>query len=104
MAWDYLIRVMKLFNFCEYIINWIKIFLNDIKRTINHGGNISRWFKNRCGCRQGDTISPHVFLLCAEILTLKLRGRPNNKINGIRSGNIMHLISQAGDIKKILFS
>ena len=95
VSWDYLIRVMKLFNFGSSIISWIKIFHKNITTTINQDGNLSRWFKNGRGCRQGDPISPYLFLLCAEILAIKLRG--NNQIKGIRIGNTMHLISQFAD-------
>jgi exonuclease III len=95
VSWDYLFRVMKLFNFGTSIINWIKTFYKDITTTINQGGNLSRWFKNRRGCRQGDPISPQLFLLCAEILAIKLRG--NKEVRGIKIGNTTHLISQFAD-------
>jgi plasmid rolling circle replication initiator protein Rep len=35
VSWDYLFRVMKLFNFGTSIINWIKTFYKDITTTIN---------------------------------------------------------------------
>ena len=56
---------------------------------------MSRWFNNGRGCRQGDPISPYLFLLCVEILAIKLKG--NEKIKGIKVGNIIHLISQFAD-------
>jgi hypothetical protein len=95
VSWDYLRRVLKFFNFSESIIKWIMVFYQNIITTINQGGNLSRWFNNGRGCRQGDPISPYLFLLCVEILAIKLKG--NKKIKGIKVGNIIHLISQFAD-------
>ena len=47
------------------------------------------------GCRQGDPISPYLFLLCAEVLAIKLRN--NKNIQGINIGNEMFLITQFAD-------
>ena len=95
VSWDYLRRVLKFFNFGESIIKWVMVFYQNIITTINQGGNLSRWFNNGRGCRQGDPISPYLFLLCVEILAIKLKG--NEKIKGIKVGNIIHLISQFAD-------
>ena len=47
------------------------------------------------GCRQGDPLSPYIFLLCAEILSLMLK--ENKDIKGIKIGNIEYKLSQFAD-------
>ena len=95
VSWNYLFRVLRFFNFGQGTQKWVKTFYTNIKTTINQGGNLSRWFSNGRGCRQGDPISPYLFLLCAEILAIKLRN--NKNIQGINIGNEMFLITQFAD-------
>ena len=42
---------------------------------------MSDFFKLKRGCRQGDPVSPYVFILCAEILGRMIKN--DNKIKGI---------------------
>ena len=52
------------------------------------------------GCRQGDSLSPYLFILCAEILAVLIR---NEKIiTGIKIGNHQFKISQYADDTSLL--
>ena len=47
------------------------------------------------GCRQGDSISTYLFVLCAEILAAKIRS--NKNIKGIKINNTEIKLSQYAD-------
>ena len=95
IAWSFIKKVLGFFNFGTSIRTWIDIFYKNIKSCVTVNGKVSKWFKIFRGCRQGDPISPYLFILCAEILALMIR--KNKHIKGIRIHEMEHLISQYAD-------
>ena len=73
VAWSFIQKCFKFYNFKEDIINWIKAFYKNIKSTVIVNNEPTEWFPVERGCRQGDPISPYIFLLCGEILAHMIR-------------------------------
>ena len=82
---QYIFNVLTFFNFGTSIQQWIKTFYKDTTSSVLVNGHASPFFKVNRGCRQGDPLSPCIFLLCVEILGLMIRN--NKSIKGIRIGN-----------------
>ena len=74
---------------------WISIFQNNIYSTINQGGNFSEKINIHRECRQGDPVAAQIFIICAEILAIKIRS--NIDISGINVGHNEIRLSQFAD-------
>ena len=58
VAWSFINKTFKYFNFKNDILQWIETFYKNIKSTVIINQNPSPWFQIERGCRQGDPISP----------------------------------------------
>ena len=93
--WTFISKTLRFLNFGESILQWIFLFYKNINSCVMVNGKISDWFSITRGCRQGDPLSPYIFILCAEILAHMIR--KNKNIKGVKVGNCEHLISQYAD-------
>lgn len=91
ISWKFIDKALSFFNFGPSIKKWIPVFQNNtLISAVTQARFLSNFFKLECGCHQGDPTSPYLFLICAEILSIK-----NNKnIKGIKINKTEYLISQ----------
>lgn len=99
VSWEFIENVLNYFNFGPSIISWIKLFQSGSESCIIQNGFMSDFFKLKRGCRQGDPVSPYVFILCAEILGKMLR--TNENVKGININGNDFLLSQYADDTQI---
>ena len=95
VAWRFLHKVLCAFGFGPSVCRWVHTFLCNIKSCVVVNGTLTPWFAIQRGCRQGDPISPYLFILCVEILGTMIR--ENNSIKGIKINNDEHKIVQFAD-------
>ena len=65
--------MLKLYGFGSKIINWIKILFKKLKCRVINNNYLSQFFDIKKGVRQGDPLSPTIFVLCIEYLAAMLR-------------------------------
>ena len=64
--------------------------------------HLSNSFAILRGVRQGDPLSPYLFILCVELLSAALKAHPD--IQGLVINNSEYLISQYADDSTLLFA
>ena len=80
--------------------NGLKRFITTLNLQSIREGIYLSFFRIERGCRQGDPLSPYLFILCAEIMAIKIRENP--KIKGIKVLHSEHEISQFADDTSVI--
>lgn len=93
---NFIIATLRHFGFGENFVNWIKILLVNSKSCILNNGTASNFFEVKRGTKQGDPISPYLFILSIEIMAQLVRN--NKEIQGIK------LVNEIEETKLVLFA
>ncbi|KAL0405315.1 UNVERIFIED_CONTAM: LINE-1 retrotransposable element O protein [Sesamum latifolium] len=73
VEWDFLIAVMHLFGFPQLFIHWIKECATTPTFSVCLNGAAHGFFAGARGLRQGDPMSPYLFVLVIEVLRMLLQ-------------------------------
>ena len=87
VSWNFLRAVLIAMNFNQQWINWLMKCVTSVQYTLFVNGSRSKSFKPCKVLRQGDPLSPYLFLMCANVLSLSLQKAEHDKlINGVKVG------------------
>ena len=84
IEWDYLNHVLRAYGFGSQFIKWFNILYKNASSCIVNNGHFSDFFLLGRSCRQGDPLSPYLFILAIEPLAIELKN--NKKIGGVVCG------------------
>ena len=73
LEWKFMIKTLRKFNFGEQFISWVETIYNESTLCIKNNGHISKSFSVYRGIKQGCPLSALLFILCVEIMALKLK-------------------------------
>ena len=99
VEWKYLEAVMLKLGFNQTWVNKIMKCVTTVSFLVLFNGEKLQEFKPTRGIRQGDPISPHLFLLCAEGLSCMLKAAEKNE--NIQCIQVSHT---APKIDRLLFA
>ena len=71
--WDFLFYILARMGFRERWITWIRHCVSSVSFAVLINGSPSQFFSASKGLRQGDPISPLLFLLVMEVFTRMLQ-------------------------------
>lgn len=73
--WRFLKRILIEFGFHPKMVHWIMTCVATASYSVCINGNLHGFFPGKRGLRQGDPLSPYLFTLVMEVLTLMLKKR-----------------------------
>lgn len=79
VEWPFIKQMLDELGFPYQFTKWIMICLTSVTYTINVNGELVEPFQARRGIRQGDPISPYLFVICMEYLNRCLMGLEQNR-------------------------
>ena len=69
----FIFATLAKFGFGKDYIQWIRTFLHNESSCIMNSSFSTGYFSLERGARQDDPLSPYIFMLCLEILFIKIR-------------------------------
>jgi hypothetical protein len=88
VEWPFIKAIMQKLGFSEHIVNLIMKCVSSVRFSVKVNGHLLTYFIPTRGIRQGDPVSPYLFLMCAEGLTALLNNYTGGFVDrGIRVCN-----------------
>lgn len=95
VEWGYLFAVLKKFGFGDKFISWIQLLYSSPKASVHTNDTYSDYFVLGRGTRQGCPLSPSLFAIAIEPLSISLRSSPS--LHGIIRNTTEYKLSLHAD-------
>ena len=82
--WDFMLKCLDVFGFGPRFKGWVETFYRNTSSCVINNGMCISYFEVQRGVRQGDPLSPYLFITVAEILAIAIRS--STDIQGLKIG------------------
>ncbi len=87
LEWDFILAVMRAVGFDQKVVDLIHQCISTVQFTLLLNGTKSSSFTPARGLRQGDPLSPYLFIMCADVLARLInREVARGSIKGVKLG------------------
>ncbi len=102
LEWSFIERSLNFFGFGPNLSKWIKTLYANAQSCVINNGHCSNMLSIKRGVRQGDPLSPYLFIIALELLSASFKYDP--QISGIKIDNSEYLLSQYADDSSLLLN
>ena len=95
LEWSFIDLALSFLGFGPIFCRWVKTLYSESQSCIINNGHCSQFFNIGRGVRQGDPLSPYLFILSLELMSAALKNNPD--INGMKINDSEYLLSQYAD-------
>jgi hypothetical protein len=91
--WDFLHLILNQVGFGSQMTRWIMSCVTSPSYVVLINGEVTDFFKSERGLRQGCPLSPLLFILVMEALSLLLKkSKVENKLSGVKVSNLINIL------------
>ncbi|XP_010463164.1 PREDICTED: uncharacterized protein LOC104743817 [Camelina sativa] len=95
VQWPFLINILKAINVPANFIHWIELCICSASFSVQVNGELAGYFQSKRGLRQGCSLSPYLFVICMNVLSLMLDKAATDQFIGYhprcKTMNLTHL-------------
>ncbi|PKA64918.1 Putative ribonuclease H protein [Apostasia shenzhenica] len=85
MRWDFLQKMLQHFGFPKTWSKWALACIEGPRFALMINGQISNWIEATCEFHQGCPLSPYLFILCSELLSLLINQHQNIAVRALNN-------------------
>lgn len=72
VQWEFVLESLRTWGFPEKFIHWIKLCITSPSFSVQVNGDLAGYFQSSRGLRQGCSLSLYRFVMCMNVLSLKI--------------------------------